>query len=103
MGGCMGALVKMVKSLKPAGLQDVAAQALVSLLSVRPNRKDLARDEKSVLRLVQMLDPQNELVSKKLLVLVISAIMAGGGKSFRKRIAKAGAFPFLPKLAEEVG
>ncbi|XP_043689838.1 ARM REPEAT PROTEIN INTERACTING WITH ABF2 [Telopea speciosissima] len=100
MAGCMGSLVKMVEFSKPAGLQDVAAQALVSLLTVRSNRKELARDEKSVLRLVQMLDPQNELVCKKLPVSVISAILAGSGKGSRKRIAAAGAFPYLQKLAD---
>ncbi|XP_042520776.1 ARM REPEAT PROTEIN INTERACTING WITH ABF2 [Macadamia integrifolia] len=100
MAGCMGSLVKMVESSKPAGLQDVAAQALISLLTVRSNRKDLARDEKSMLRLVQMLDPQNELVCKKLPLSVISAILPGSGKASRKRIAAAGAFPHLQQLAD---
>ncbi|KAJ4955798.1 hypothetical protein NE237_012581 [Protea cynaroides] len=60
MGGCMGALMKMVEFSKP-----------------------------------------NELVSKKLPVSVILAIMAGGGKSCRKRIAAVGVFPFLQKLTDE--
>uniref|UniRef100_A0A5B6YL68 DUF7032 domain-containing protein n=1 Tax=Davidia involucrata TaxID=16924 RepID=A0A5B6YL68_DAVIN len=100
ISGCTGSLVKLMESSKPNGLQEMAAQALVSLLSVRSNRKDLVRDEKSVLRLVQMLDPKNEVVSKKFPVSVISAIMAGGSQGCRKRLVVAGAYPHLQKLAE---
>uniref|UniRef100_A0A5B6YKJ6 DUF7032 domain-containing protein n=1 Tax=Davidia involucrata TaxID=16924 RepID=A0A5B6YKJ6_DAVIN len=100
ISGCTGSLVKLMESSKPNGLQEMAAQALVSLLSVRSNRKDLVRDEKSVLRLVQMLDPKNEVVSKKFPVSVISAIMAGGSQGCRKRLVAAGAYPHLQKLAE---
>ncbi|KAF8410780.1 hypothetical protein HHK36_003317 [Tetracentron sinense] len=98
IAGCMGALVKMVETSKPVGLQEVAAQALVSLLTVRSNRKDLVRDEKNVLRLVQMLDPKNELVCKKFPVSVISAIVAGG--RCRKKLLAAGAYSHLQKLSE---
>ncbi|XP_010270044.1 PREDICTED: protein ARABIDILLO 1 [Nelumbo nucifera] len=100
IAGSMGALVRMVESSKPVGLQEVATEALASLLTVRSNRKDLAKDEKSVLRLVQMLDPKNEMVCKKFPVSVISAILAGGSQRCRKRIVAAGAYPHLQKLAE---
>nr|POF27086.1 hypothetical protein CFP56_28919 [Quercus suber] len=43
-----------MESPKPVGLQESAAEALVSLLTVRSNRKELARDEKSVMRLMQI-------------------------------------------------
>lgn len=96
----MGSLVKLMESPKPVGLQESASQALVSLLTVRSNRKELVRDEKSVMRLIQMLDPRNEAVSHKFPVMVISAVLAGGSQGCRKRLAAAGAQPHLQKLAE---
>ncbi|KAK5819915.1 hypothetical protein PVK06_024949 [Gossypium arboreum] len=65
ISSCMGSLVKLMESPKPVGLQDAAAQAIVSLLTVRSNRTELAKDEESVMRLVQMLDPKNDTVFKK--------------------------------------
>ncbi|OVA03444.1 Armadillo [Macleaya cordata] len=100
ISSCMGSLVKMMESSKPVGLQESSAQALISLLSVRSNRKEIVRDEKSVLRLVQMLDPKNELVCKKFPVSVISAIVSGGSHGCRKKLISAGAYSYLQKLAE---
>ncbi|CAL5342364.1 hypothetical protein CsSME_00026962 [Camellia sinensis var. sinensis] len=100
IAGSMGALVKLMESSKPDGLQEVVAKALVSLLTVRSNRKDLVRDEKSVMRLVQMLDPKYELVSKKFPVAVVAAIMAGGSQGCRKRLVAAGAYGNMQRLAE---
>lgn len=100
ISGCMGSLVKLMESAKPDGLQEVACNALVSLLTVKPNRKDLVKDEKSVIRLVQMLDPGSDLVSKKFPVAVVSAIMAGGSQGCRKRLLAAGAHGHLQRLAE---
>ncbi|TQD80491.1 hypothetical protein C1H46_033954 [Malus baccata] len=59
LGSCMGSLVKLMESPKPVGLQESAAQSLLSLLTVRSNWKELVRNEKSVMRLVQMLDRKN--------------------------------------------
>ncbi|KAK2979045.1 hypothetical protein RJ640_013679 [Escallonia rubra] len=100
IAGCMGSLVKLMESAKPVGLQEVATQALVSVLTVKSNRKDLAKDEKCVMKLVQMLDPQKELVSKKFPVAVVAAIMAGGSKGCRKRLVAAGAYGHLQRLTE---
>ncbi|KAM6548951.1 hypothetical protein CsatB_020627 [Cannabis sativa] len=100
IGSCMGSLVKLMESPKPVGLQESAAQALVSLLTVRSNRKELVRDEKSVMRLVQMLDPKNEAVAKTFPVMVVAAIVAGGSQSCRKRLIAAGAHPHLQRLSE---
>lgn len=98
--GCMGYLVKLMESPKPVGLHESAAQALVSLLTVRSNRKELVRDEKSVMRLVQMLDPKNESVGKKFPAMVVSAIVAGGSQGCRKRLVAAGAYQHLQRLSE---
>ncbi|XP_073004706.1 uncharacterized protein [Typha latifolia] len=97
---CMVSLVKMMETSKPATVQETAARALVSLLAVRSNRKELVRDEKSVMRLVQMLDPRNEEVCKRFPVLVVLALTSGGGNGCRKRLAEAGACNFLQKLAD---
>ncbi|PSS14354.1 U-box domain-containing protein [Actinidia chinensis var. chinensis] len=100
IGGCMGALLKRMETAKPDGLQEAAAKALVALLTVRSNRKDLVRDEKSLMKLVQMLDPNYELVSKKFPVAVVAAVMAGGSQGCRKRLVAAGAYAHLQKLEE---
>ncbi|KAJ8554566.1 hypothetical protein K7X08_025244 [Anisodus acutangulus] len=77
VAGCIPSLVKLMESAKPDGLQEVAANALVSLLVVKSNRKELVKDEKSVMRLVQMLDAKNDVVSKKFPVAVVAAMMSG--------------------------
>ncbi|KAL5700062.1 hypothetical protein ACHQM5_025561 [Ranunculus cassubicifolius] len=100
MSACMGSLVKMMEASKPGGLQETASRALVSLLSIGSNRKELVRDEKSMLKLVQMLDPKLELVSKKFPVCVISAILAGGSNGCRKRLVSTQAYAHLQKLSD---
>lgn len=100
ISSCMISLVKLMESPKPVGLQEAAAQALVSLLTVRSNRKELVRDEKSVMRLVQMLDPKNEAVSKKFPLMVVTAVLGGGSGGCRKRLTAAGANKHLQSLAE---
>ncbi|OAY66401.1 hypothetical protein ACMD2_26630 [Ananas comosus] len=96
---CMSALVRMMESSKPPTAQETAARALARLLSAKSNRRELARDEKSVMRLVQMLDPRNEDVAKRFPVSVVLAMTAGGGSGARKRLAEAGACQALQKLA----
>ncbi|RVW97379.1 hypothetical protein CK203_026349 [Vitis vinifera] len=76
IASCLASLVKLMESSKPVGLQEVAAQALVSLLAVRSNRKELVRDEKSVMRLMQMLDPKKA--------------RRNGGPRSQKGVAKTG-------------
>ncbi|XWS47388.1 hypothetical protein CRYUN_Cryun14cG0148000 [Craigia yunnanensis] len=100
ISSCMGSLVKLMESPKPVGLQEAAALAIVSLLTVRSNRKELVRNEKSVMRLVQMLDPKNEAVSKKFPLMVVTAVLGGGSDGCRKRLVAAGANKHLQTLAE---
>lgn len=100
IAGCMCYLVRLMETVKPAGLQEVATQSLVLLLTVKSNRKNWIRDEGSVMRLVQMLDPKNEAVPKKFPLAVILAIMAGGSKGCRKKLVAAGACKYLQNLAE---
>lgn len=100
ISSCMSSLLKLMESPKPFGLQDSAAQALVALLTVRSNRKELVRDEKCVTRLVQMLDPENELVPKRLPVAVAAAIVGPASQGCRKRLVAAGAYQHMQRLAE---
>lgn len=100
IAGCMGSLVKLMEAVKPDGIQEIAAKALVLLLSVKSNRKELVRDEKSLMRLAQMLDPRFEAVSKKFPVSVVAAIMAGGSHGCRKRLVAAGVYGHLQRLVE---
>ncbi|KAL2245847.1 UNVERIFIED_CONTAM: hypothetical protein Sindi_2852900 [Sesamum indicum] len=100
IAGCMGSLLKLMESVKPDGMQEVATKALVSLLSVKANRKELVREEKNLMRLVQMLDPKNDLVSEKFPVAVVAAIMAGGSQGCRKKLMAAGVYGHLQRLAE---
>ncbi|KAK4437386.1 hypothetical protein Salat_0072500 [Sesamum alatum] len=100
IAGCMGSLLKLMESVKPDAMQEVATKALVSLLSVKANRKELVRDEKNLIRLVQMLDSKNDVVSKKFPVAVVAAIMAGGSQGCRKKLIAAGVYGHLQRLAE---
>lgn len=100
IASCMASLLKLMESAKPVGLQETAAQAMVSLLAVRSNRKELVKDEKSVMRLVQMLDPKNECVAKKFPVMVAAATLSGGSLGCRKRLIASGASQYLQRLSE---
>nr|POF25272.1 hypothetical protein CFP56_48285 [Quercus suber]POF25273.1 hypothetical protein CFP56_48286 [Quercus suber] len=61
--------VKLMESPKPVGLQESAAEALVSLLTVR----------------------SNELVCTKFPVMVVAAVLGGGSQGCRKRLVAVGA------------
>ncbi|CAA0825067.1 ARM repeat superfamily protein [Striga hermonthica] len=100
ISGCMSSLVKLMECVKPDGMQEVGAKALVSLLSVKSNGKEFVRDEKSLMRLVRMLDPVNEVVSKKFPVAVVGAILAGGSRKCRRRLIEAGSQVHLQRLTE---
>ncbi|CAM8949772.1 unnamed protein product [Rhodiola kirilowii] len=99
IGSCIAPLVKLMESPKPVGLQEAAAKALVSLLAIRSNRRDLIEDEKSVTRLVKLLDPRNEAVTKEFPVMVACTVVAGGGHGCRKRLVDAGVYQHLQSLA----
>ncbi|TXG55423.1 hypothetical protein EZV62_020679 [Acer yangbiense] len=100
ISSCMVSLVKLIECPKPVGLQEAATQALVSLLTVRSNRKELVRDDKGMTRLVRMLDPKNEAVNKKYPVAVAAAVLGGGSNGCRKRMVAAGAHQQLQSLTE---
>lgn len=95
--GCIAPLTKMLEA-KDSSEQEVAAQALSTLLLVNSNRKEFCKEEKGILRLVQLLDPHNQSIGKRF---PMSALLAlSGSSTYRKRIMSAGARPHLEKLAE---
>ncbi|XP_062194671.1 uncharacterized protein LOC133897859 [Phragmites australis] len=100
MAPCIGSLVKMMEVAKPATVQESAGRALLALLTLKSNRKGFVRDEKSVTRLVQMLDPRNEEIDKKYPVSIFLALAMGGGNGTRRRLVDAGSCQHLQKLAD---
>ncbi|KAK4792169.1 hypothetical protein SAY86_022604 [Trapa natans] len=100
ISSCMYSLMKLMECPKPEGLQDSAAQALIALLSVRPNKKELISDEKNLMRLIQMLDARNDSVPKKLPVDVVTAVLASDSHFCKQRLLAAGAHRHLQQLAE---
>uniref|UniRef100_A0A0D9XB35 DUF7032 domain-containing protein n=1 Tax=Leersia perrieri TaxID=77586 RepID=A0A0D9XB35_9ORYZ len=100
MAPCICTLVKMMETAKPATVQEYAGRALLALMTLKSNRKELVRDDKSVTRLLHMLDPRNEEIDKKYPVSVVLALAMGGGNGTRKRLADAGVCQHLQRLAE---
>ncbi|KAJ3693325.1 hypothetical protein LUZ60_008805 [Juncus effusus] len=100
MSPCMAPLVRMLETSKPVLIQETASKALLSLLDLKSNRKELIKDEKSLTRLVKLLDPCNDQVSKRPVVNVVLALTSVGGNGARKRLMENGGVQFLQKLAE---
>ncbi|XP_071691859.1 uncharacterized protein [Rutidosis leptorrhynchoides] len=97
---CMGSLMKLIEFTKPVGLQESALNLLVNLLCLKANRKDFVKDEKNIMRLIQMLDPVNESVPKKYPLAIVYALLHGGSNDCRKRLLDAGAQGYLQRLNE---
>ncbi|KAH7446215.1 hypothetical protein KP509_01G045600 [Ceratopteris richardii] len=95
--GCIAPLTRMLEA-RDSSEQEIAAQALSTLLLVNSNRKEFCKEEKGIARLVQLLDPRNQSIAKRF---PMSALLAlSGSSTYRKRIMSAGARPHLEKLAE---
>ncbi|GAB4859405.1 hypothetical protein Ancab_010870 [Ancistrocladus abbreviatus] len=100
IASCMAQLVRLMEMPKPGGMQEAASQALISLLTVRSNRKEFVRDEKSLMRLIQMMDVSNEVVCKQYPVAVVAALASSGSNGCRKRLVAAGAVVAVQNLAD---
>lgn len=95
--GCVPPLVRMLEG-KTSATQELAAQAIFNLILVDSNRRTFCKEERSISRLVQLLDPTNQSVAKKS---PISALLClSGSKKCRKQMIAAGARISLGKLAE---
>uniref|UniRef100_A0A0C9RKX7 TSA: Wollemia nobilis Ref_Wollemi_Transcript_13044_2567 transcribed RNA sequence n=1 Tax=Wollemia nobilis TaxID=56998 RepID=A0A0C9RKX7_9CONI len=95
--GCVAPLAKMLEG-KQSSSQEIAAMALSRLFIGRSNRKEFVRHDENVARLVKLLDPGDERVNRKCLLLAIEALAES--KSCRKKIALAGACEHLKKLVD---
>ncbi|GLJ46547.1 hypothetical protein SUGI_0980920 [Cryptomeria japonica] len=95
--GCIPSLVNMLEA-KANIAQELAAQALASLLQVPQNCREIRKEEKSIPSLVQLLDPINQNTAKKYAIQALSALATS--KKCKKLMISCGARAYLKKLAE---
>ncbi|XP_077243132.1 uncharacterized protein LOC143883691 [Tasmannia lanceolata] len=95
--GCIPLLVKMLEA-KTNSAREVAAQAICSLLSVPYNSREIKKDEKSVPKLVQLLDPSPQNTAKKYAVSCLASLSLS--KKCKKLMISYGAIGYLKKLCE---
>lgn len=95
--GCIPPLVRMLEG-KTCATQEWAAQAIYNLILADSNRRAFCKEDRSISRMVQLLDPSNVSVAKKF---PISALLClSGSKKCRKQMIAAGARTYLGKLAD---
>ncbi|XP_068668521.1 ARMADILLO BTB ARABIDOPSIS PROTEIN 1-like [Aristolochia californica] len=96
--GFMSELVKLLDA-KSFQIRDMAAEALTSLISIPRNRKKFVQEDSNIVRVLQLLDPDEEKPSnRQLLLSMISSLT--NSSSGRKKIAASGYVKTLEKLAE---
>ncbi|MCO5606918.1 hypothetical protein L7F22_061109 [Adiantum nelumboides] len=77
--------------------QDLAAQAVFNLISIDGNRRVFCKEERSITRVVQLLDVSSS-ATKRYPILVL--LFVAGKKKCRKQMVAAGASIHLVKLVE---
>ncbi|KAL3615615.1 hypothetical protein CASFOL_041276 [Castilleja foliolosa] len=95
--GCIHFLVKMLEA-KSNEAREVAARAIVSLMSVKCNYKEVKREEKSVPSLVALLDSGPHNTSQKHAVSCLA--MMSSSKKCRRMMISYGAIGYLKKLVD---
>lgn len=95
--GCIPLLVKLLEA-KANGVREVAAQAMVSLMTLSHNCREVKRDDKSVPNLVQLLDPSPQNTAKKYAVSCLGLLSSS--KKCKKLMISYGAIGYLKKLTE---
>uniref|UniRef100_A0A0D6R8E7 Armadillo repeat-containing domain-containing protein n=1 Tax=Araucaria cunninghamii TaxID=56994 RepID=A0A0D6R8E7_ARACU len=95
--GCITLLVKMLEA-KANAAQEMAAQALASLLQVSQNCREIRKEEQSIPNLVHLLDPLNQTTAKKYAIQALSSLATS--KKCKKLMIACGARAYLKKLAE---
>lgn len=95
--GCIPFLVKMLEA-KSSTAQEMAAQALSSLLLVPHNCREIRKEEKSIPNLVQLLDPTNQTTAKKYAISALASLSTS--KKCKKLMISCGARAHLKKLSE---
>ncbi|GMI75876.1 hypothetical protein like AT2G45720 [Hibiscus trionum] len=95
--GCISLLIRMLEA-KSNNAREAASQALSSLLTVSPNRREVKKDDKSVPNLVQLLDPSPQNTAKKYAVSCLASLSTC--KKCKKLMISYGAIGYLKKLSE---
>ncbi|MBA0853145.1 hypothetical protein Goshw_013909 [Gossypium schwendimanii] len=95
--GCITLLIKMLEA-KSNNARETASQALSSLLTISPNRREVKKDDKSVPYLVQLLDPSPQNTAKKYAVSCLALLSTS--KKCKKLMISYGAIGYLKKLSE---
>ncbi|MCO5592282.1 hypothetical protein L7F22_046281 [Adiantum nelumboides] len=94
--GCIPPLIRMLEG-KTIMSQDLAAQAIFNLISIDGNRRVFCKEERSITRVVQLLDVSSS-VAKRYPISVLLSV--AGKKKCRKQMVAAGASIYLVKLVE---
>ncbi|KAL3615618.1 hypothetical protein CASFOL_041279 [Castilleja foliolosa] len=95
--GCIHFLVKMLEA-KNNEAREVAARAIVSLMSVKCNYKEVKREEKSVPSLAALLDSGLHNTAQKYAVSCLA--MMSSSKKCRRMMISYGAIGYLKKLVD---
>ncbi|KAK8504122.1 hypothetical protein V6N13_132058 [Hibiscus sabdariffa] len=95
--GCISLLIRMLEA-KSNNAREAASQALSSLLTISPNRREVKKDDKSVPNLVQLLDPSPQNTAKKYAVSCLASLSTC--KKCKKLMISYGAIGYLKKLSE---
>ncbi|KAI4372371.1 hypothetical protein MLD38_010612 [Melastoma candidum] len=95
--GCIPLLIRLLESKSSSG-SEIAAQAILSMITDSHNRREVKRDEKSIPNLVQLLDPSPHNTAKKYAVLCLGHLSSS--KKCKKSMISYGAVGYLKKLAE---
>eukprot|EP00250_Pteridium_aquilinum_P018010 c23894_g1_i1 orf=525-2216(-) len=95
--GCIPPLVRMLEG-KTSISQNLAAHAIFNLISVDSNRRAFCREERSIAKMVQLLDPSTPSVAKKYPIMALLCV--SGKKKCRKQMVATGACIHLAKLVE---
>ncbi|XP_058090121.1 vacuolar protein 8 [Magnolia sinica] len=96
--GFMPELVKLLDS-KSFEIREMAAEALSNMVLIPKNRRRFIQDDTNIVRVLQLLDPEEEKlgIKKILLSLLVSLSNSNTG---RRRIVASGYLKHLEKLAE---
>ncbi|XP_004510864.1 uncharacterized protein [Cicer arietinum] len=95
--GCIPLLINMLGA-KVNNARLLAAQAIVSLMVLPQNRREIKKDDKSVPNMVQLLDPSPQNTAKKYAVSCLGSLSSC--KKCKKLMISYGAIGYLKKLVE---
>lgn len=95
--GCIPPLVRMLEG-KTNISQALAVHAILNLIADDSNRRAFCREERSIAKVVHLLDPSMLSIAKRHPILVLLCV--SGKKKCRKQMIAAGACSYLAKLAQ---